>query len=186
LFSALGYFIFSRLCLTAEARFISDAGKAAIASHRPALLAAADALDALLAPAQCPQLVQAIVQVKLWGSGMAAGKLEVLLLGGWRAGWGAPIAGASSACAAGQTVAHDGDSPRCSGSSAVSRRWLVVQAPCLMTFSCLLLLQKYIMLSPDEVAEWEADPERCASPALFLGCLPALNPKRCNSCTPPI
>ncbi|KAL4448640.1 hypothetical protein ABPG75_005859 [Micractinium tetrahymenae] len=45
-----------------EARFISDAGREAIQRYRPQLLSAADALDALLAPAQCPALVQAIVQ----------------------------------------------------------------------------------------------------------------------------
>ncbi|KAL4857828.1 Importin-11 [Chlorella vulgaris] len=66
-----------------ETRFISDLGRSTIAKYRPQLLAASDALDALLAPAQCPQLVEAIVQ-------------------------------------------------------------------------------KYIMLSPDEVAEWEADPESFA------------------------
>lgn len=65
----------------AEARYVSDAGREAIGKFRAQLLAAADALDALLAPAQCPALVQAIVQ-------------------------------------------------------------------------------KYIMLSPDEVAEWGSDPER--------------------------
>lgn len=48
----------------AEARYLSEVGREAIARHRAALLAAADALDALLAPAQCPQLVQAIVQVR--------------------------------------------------------------------------------------------------------------------------
>ncbi len=47
----------------AEARFISDAGREAIQRYRTQLLGAAEALDALLAPAQCPALVQAIVQV---------------------------------------------------------------------------------------------------------------------------
>ncbi|PSC67511.1 importin-11 isoform X1 [Micractinium conductrix] len=60
-----------------EARYVSDAGREAIGKFRAQLLAAADALDALLAPAQCPALVQAIVQkyimlspdeVAEWGS----------------------------------------------------------------------------------------------------------------------
>ena len=50
-----------------EARYLSDVGRDAIARHRAALLAAADALDAILAPAQCPQLVQAIIQVRAGG-----------------------------------------------------------------------------------------------------------------------
>ena len=44
-------------------RYLSEAGRASIAAHRPALLAASQALDALLSPQQCPLLVQAIVQV---------------------------------------------------------------------------------------------------------------------------
>lgn len=66
-----------------EARYLSDVGRTTIEKYRQQLLAACDALDALLAPERCPQLVQAIVQ-------------------------------------------------------------------------------KYIMLSPDEVAEWETDPESFA------------------------
>lgn len=50
---------------SAEARYLSDVGREAIERHRAALLAAADALDAILAPAQCPQLVQAIVQARV-------------------------------------------------------------------------------------------------------------------------
>jgi hypothetical protein len=53
--------------MAAETRFISDLGRSTIAKYRPQLLAASDALDALLAPAQCPQLVEAIVQVGIWG-----------------------------------------------------------------------------------------------------------------------
>lgn len=64
-------------------------GRDAIDKHRPALLAASDALDALLAPAQCPQLVQAIVQVgpdvlrELGGAGPEglAGAAQRLLVG---------------------------------------------------------------------------------------------------------
>ena len=51
------------LPLPAEARYLSDVGRSTISKYRPQLLGAADALDALLAPAQCPALVAAIVQV---------------------------------------------------------------------------------------------------------------------------
>ena len=86
-------------------------GREAIGRHRAALLAAADALDAILAPAQCPQLVQAIIQVGRLG-GAAYWCLAHWL--GWRTGWVGGLTAAQRMCRARlhtQTLAAPGTAP---------------------------------------------------------------------------
>jgi hypothetical protein len=59
--------------------------------------------------------------------------------------------------------------PRCSSRPALKYH---ISHKCYALPLCCAVPQKYIMLSPDEVAEWEADPERwlLASPP---ACMPA-------------
>lgn len=125
-------------------------GRDAIARHRAALLAAADALDAILAPAQCPQLVQAIIQVRAGGQ-----------IGSCTWWWRVY---SRSRCHGDVAVLVRGCNLRACclpppPALPHARAPLHKSLPCCYITTCFAS-QKYIMLSPDEVAEWEADPER--------------------------